>query len=150
MIFVLFGISFTMGGFTIYFAINASDPGVEPNYYEKALDWDTTAAQLQLNKDLGWSLTSASVTHETGRTIVIDIADDQARPLQIAAVSAHVFANTHASERLDVLFVETDPGRYESVVPITHAGNWTIRVRAEARGEVFTHEGEIPEPDSAP
>lgn len=123
----------------VYVLANRPDSlAIEPDYYRKAVAWDSTRALEARSRALGWRLT-ASLAAPSGATALFEasLADRSGAPLSGARVRAEAFAIARADERLDTALVETVPGRYALALPVARAEWHEVRLSAERAGNRF-------------
>ncbi|MBI3791873.1 MAG: FixH family protein [Gemmatimonadetes bacterium] len=130
------------GGTILLARIAASDPhaSVEPDYYRKAVAWDSTMAQERRNVALGWQLTPALPALGAGRTapLTFDVRDAHGAPVTGASVHVEAMAVAQADSTVSATLGETDAGRYVAQVPIRRAGLWELRVSVVKGADKFT------------
>ena len=139
----------------IYKAYTDPNFAVEPDYYDKALEWDATAAQRETNARLGWSIdvVEATIEGEDDRRFVsmlIEVTDADGVPVTDAMVDFICFHNARAkaSQRLSgVAGPFGEPGRYRVSFAGELAGTYQLRVRIERGEDVFTNAAPV---DGAP
>lgn len=105
---------------------------VEPDYYRRAVGWDTTQAQARASRALGWQVHPA-LGAVTGAPIPLTLVltDAAGRPLAGATLEVEGRAVAHATELVGgALAATATPGAYAAVLPIMRAGLWEFRVRA--------------------
>ncbi|MDZ7630224.1 MAG: FixH family protein [Gemmatimonadaceae bacterium] len=128
-------------GFGIWMArLAGNDPhhAVEPDYYQKAVNWDSTMAQSRRDRALGWNA-ATTLTRTSGRAAALQVAivDSLGAALTVDSVSVEALAIAHAST------IETQaltPTGAAWIGTIADAGNglWEVRVRAVRGTDVFT------------
>jgi nitrogen fixation protein FixH len=121
--------------------IATSDPtfAVEPHYYEKALAWDATAAQNQTNQRLAWRTeVTASVDESGAGQLRVRLTNSDALPLDGAAISAELFANTNARARAAFDLVPRGDGVYAARAAFDRSGMWECRLVVNRGPETFT------------
>ena len=128
-------------GFGIWMARTANnDPNfaIEPDYYNRAVNWDSTMAQSRRDKALGWQAI-ASLTRDTGRTAALRVVlvDAAGRPLVADSVHAEALAVAHAGT-VHTLVLTPDAGGYAAQVPIAANGLWDVSIRAARGRDLFT------------
>ncbi len=141
LVFVLIGLSLTMGVITVTLATNDPSFGLEEDYFAKAVAWDETAAQIQTNKDLGWNADvdlSESVDGKGERSVMVLITDQQGNAVEGASVEAFAYHNARRSATYSFDLVEIAPGRYSAGQPLSRDGKWTVRLRVTSGDDVFT------------
>lgn len=121
----------TVGGNLWVMRIASADPSfaIEPDYYAKAVRWDSTMAQERRNHALGWTVTPelGAIDPRRGATLrVVVTAPDGAR-ISDATVRVVAFAVARSARRVDVALAPAD-GTYGALVPVTHAGAWELRL----------------------
>lgn len=105
---------------------------VEPDYYAKAVAFDSTMAQERRNLDLGWGVETSLDPLVTGSPtlLTVRLKDRDAGPLIGASVSIVARFNARANDTLTATLPEISPGTYRSALSITTPGEWEIRVDA--------------------
>jgi nitrogen fixation protein FixH len=137
-IFALLGMNVAVVAVTTFLALGDSSVGVEPNYYEKAVDWDRIAAQRDRSAALGWTV---EVVERDGVSIVLRTRDGT--PISGARMIATVFHHARSAERAEITLTERDPaaspGEYTPVERVfATAGLWELRLIVDHAGERFT------------
>lgn len=110
---------------------------VEPDYYRKAVEWDSTRAQERRNIALGWHLAPAlgAVDGIADPELAVVLRDPSGAPIAGATVTVEAFQVAHAAEVLTARLAESDAsGRYLARVPVRRTGLWELRLVA-SRGE---------------
>ena len=121
--------------------IAGNDPSfaVEPDYYRKAVAYDSTMAQAESNRALGWSAVASIIGTEEGRPqLLVRLADSAGVSIDDAAVSvvAMYVARAASPDTLTLEFVRN--GEYAGILNDAHAGQWEVRVTAQRGAERFT------------
>ncbi|MGE0480606.1 MAG: FixH family protein [Phycisphaerae bacterium] len=116
-----------------------SDPSwaVEPDYYQKALNWDEHAAAMRAGAALGWTveIDVASMASVRGsRAVRCRLSDRDAKPVDGATLRATVFHHARGADRTTLAFAPAGRGEYEASAALRKAGTWEFRIEAE-RGE---------------
>lgn len=105
---------------------------VEPDYYRKAVLYDSTMAQERRNLALGWRtvahLDPIGSKAETGIRIVLH--DSVGQPLTGARVALMARFNARANDTLTAVLTEQVAGTYAARLPIRTPGEWEIRIDA--------------------
>jgi hypothetical protein len=113
----------------IYYVANA-DQGIaiEPDYYRKAVAWDSTMAQARENRTLGWRVTPslAAFTARDGADLRVTLTDSTGAAISDATVKVVAFYNARAGEISDTTLVRRSGG-YETRLPVHHGGLWELR-----------------------
>lgn len=111
---------------------------VEPDYYRKAVQYDSTMAQERRNLALGWQVTAdfEPITPDGPTGVRVDIHDAAGHPVTSATVAVMARFNARANDTLTTGLVERVPGEYAADLPIRTPGEWEVRidvVRDDAR-----------------
>ncbi|MCA9273588.1 MAG: FixH family protein [Phycisphaerales bacterium] len=141
LVFVLIGMSLTIAVVTVTLATNDPSFGLEEDYFAKAVAWDETAAQLEKNRELGWTTEvqlSKQLDGRGERSVTALLADDEGRAIEGANVEVFCFHNARRKETIAFDLVEIAPGRYTAGAAMTREGQWTLRLRVTRGDDVFT------------
>ena len=131
---------------TMLFVANSDANGsvVEPDYYRKAVQWDSTMAHRAASDLLGWTATVSLVADDavpaSGARVGmlrVTLADSSGAGVAGAMVSAVLIHNADAGRPLEFALRDDGEGRYGVGVPLAHAGRWEVRVSAERAGARF-------------
>ena len=124
----------------VYSALSDEHFAVEPDYYQKALDWDRAAEQNQRNAELRWTIALAvdPVVINGARTVRAAVLDAEGQPMTDATVVAVAFSHLRAADRRDLEFGADEQGALTASLRAPRPGRWQFRLRAEWRGRVFT------------
>lgn len=107
----------------------------EPDYYRKALAWDSTMAQGGRNLALAWQAT-ARLDPRGG--LAVSLADREGIPLTGARVTADVIPIAHADRMQSLTMTEGAAGEFGAALPLVYAGLHEVRLVARYRGDRFT------------
>jgi len=112
---------------------------VEPDYYKKAVAFDSTMATERRSNALGWSARSSIVASDSiGRPMLtVTLVDAQGQPLQGATVNVTALANARANDILSAALHETAPGQYQARLSAKFAGLWEVRIDAVRGADRF-------------
>ena len=123
----------------LIWAANERDASVvEPDYYRKAVAWDSTRALESRSAALGWSAVAGIGAPEGGAARVeIALADRAGAPLTGAHVRLEAIHNLEASRPVTGALPEVRPGVYAAALPFHRAGLWELRVDAERGADHF-------------
>jgi nitrogen fixation protein FixH len=128
------------------FVANSDANGVvvEPDYYRKAVQWDSTMAHRAASDLLGWKVSVALSADEAApgsasraATLHVTLVDSAGAGVAGAAVQAVLIHNADAGRPLELALRDQGAGRYGAELPLGHAGLWEVRVSAERAGERF-------------
>ena len=119
-----------------------NDPSfsVEPDYYKKAVFYDSTMAQTRRNLDLGWGVQTFADSIVPGKPtrLRVVLRDEKALPLLGARVEATVLFNARANDLTTATLTDEGAGVYAATLPINTPGEWEIRVNATRDTSHFT------------
>jgi nitrogen fixation protein FixH len=120
----------TVGANLVVYRVANNDPSfaIEPDYYRRAVAWDSTASERRVSAALGWSAPIALVRTGNALTIRTAPSDANGSPLIGAAISAQLFPIARSQHVDLVALTESTPGRYSAAVPQTRAGLWEVRL----------------------
>lgn len=125
----------------VYWAANDSNAAaVEPDYYRKAVAWDSTLAQEARDQALGWRVEAEFGPRQPGgrRELVIRLHDAAGAPLADAGIRLTAIHNTWAATPLDGT-AETDrSGTARLALPFRHDGLWELRLDIRHGRERYT------------
>ncbi len=126
---------------TLVFMWAASDEEantVEPDYYRKAVAWDSTAAARQRAVDLGWSLEASigPLAADGQADVVVRLLDRDGAPVEGVTLSLVAIHNAHARHPLTAALPAVAPGRFERRLPVRWAGRWELRLEVRRDGVV--------------
>lgn len=124
-----------------YIATSDASFAIEPDYYQKGLNWDKTAAQVRRNEELGWQLQlsladEASVLDE--RVLQCALVDRDGNALEGAVIDLIAFPHVRGRERAEVTLLPGDSGGYEATLRFDRPGIWEFRFVVQRGGETFT------------
>ena len=113
---------------------------VEPDYYRKAVLYDSTLAQTHRNLDLGWGVQAFADSIARGRPtrLRVVLRDERAQPLLGAVVDATVLFNARANDLVTATLTDDGAGVYSATFPINTPGEWEVRVNVTRDTSHFT------------
>lgn len=121
--------------------IARNDPafGVEPDYYQKAVRWDSTMAQSRANAALGWTASATLTPGDDAGTLRLDlrVRDRTGASIDGAAVTVEAMHNARSARRYEIALVPDDSG-YAGRVAADRPGEWELRVAARRGADRFT------------
>ena len=132
---------------TMLFVANSDANGsvVEPDYYRKAVQWDSTMAHRAASDRLRWtaavSLSAGDrVPGQTARTATlrVTLADSAGTGATGAVVRAVLIHNADAARPIEVALRDRGDGRYVAELRLTQTGLWEVRLTAERGSERFS------------
>lgn len=128
------------------FAANSDRNGVavEPDYYKKAVAWDSTMALQSESEALGWHVEASLSRDErptasiaTAGTVGVTLTDRDGAPLSGVNVAATLIHNTAPNDRITIPLKENAPGVYSAHSRLSYLGRWELRVLASRGAERF-------------
>jgi nitrogen fixation protein FixH len=123
-------LALTVGANFWILAVANSDRGIaiEPDYYQKAVAWDSSMAQARANVALGWRVTPslAAFTARDGADLRVTLSDSTGAAIADATVKVSAFFNARAGEISDATLVPRS-GAYETRLPVHRSGLWELR-----------------------
>ncbi len=122
---------------------------VEPDYYDKAQNWDREAALRRASQRLGWKLALSVLPGEPKpgwRVVQCRLSDADGRPIVGAVVEVVAFHHARGSQRLHAVLSDQGDGRYTTALQLARPGLWEFRLRAARGDDVFvqTRRHELP------
>jgi len=129
-------------GVNSYMAVIASSDAngsvVEPDYYRKAVAWDSTMAVQAASDRLGWRA-QASLAEVSGGAAALEVrlTDAQGAAVTGAAVEATLIHNADAATHIAVALTDLGDGRYGASPALAHLGRWEVRIAASRAGAHF-------------
>ena len=116
----------------LYAAASDDTMSIEPDYYKKAVAWDSTAALDSISALLHWkaNVTISSAGAAGGDLVVVltDAAGDGVTDAHVRVTAIH---NLDGKRHIEAVLAERADGRYSAHMPLDHAGLWEVRVQAE-------------------
>lgn len=138
---------FTVSTQTYLLSRALSDPSVvaEPDYYQKAVDWDQTRAQRRQNVALGWTLaaTASADVGPDGRTLTVSLKDQTGQALSGASLRVLAFHKARSANRIPGALLESGEGEYVATLPLLREGLWELRFVVVLNDQQFTHTAEL-------
>ncbi|MBS0187439.1 MAG: FixH family protein [Planctomycetes bacterium] len=136
----------TIVGVTVYFATSDRTVTVEPDYYAKALAYDSVIQQRETNRKLGWAASPFFKVGDDGQTLELHLTltDAAGKAVTDANVSALVFANLAPRDRQSVkLTPGIAPGEYIARVRPTATGQWRAEFTVSKGSTTFTNQSDL-------
>lgn len=123
-------------------AASGGPPAVEPQFYEKAIAWDQTAAQRDRNRALNWQVAWDAVTGPGGATV--RLTDAAGKPINDAGCTVEFFHRAHSRARQFAPLKFVADGVYKLEQPIRAFGDHEFRLTVIHDGETFTSTSTVP------
>jgi nitrogen fixation protein FixH len=124
----------TVGGNVGVILLTRDDPSfaVEPDYYRKAITWDSTQLVQARSDALAWQVVAAVTDPQAERsTLTLTLTDSVGIVVSGATIAGELRHLARASEVQVVAFTPTADGRYAVSVPMRRAGVWELRLTAD-------------------
>lgn len=131
----------TVGGQGIMYYAATHDPtfAIEPDYYAKAVAWDSTMARERASAALGWRAWVTIARGPAGRPrLSVRVADSTGVPVTGANVRAVLISNLDAAHPLAVDLPDSARGQYEADLDRPHVGLWEVRLDVRTAGADFS------------
>ncbi len=112
---------------------------IEPDYYQKAVNWDSTMAQKRQNLALGWHLapTLGAFTARDGARLQVTLTDASGASIADATVRVAAFYNARANDIIDTT-LHPDSAGYVATLPVKHGGVWELQFDVKRGTTRFT------------
>ncbi len=136
--FMLLGATLVGWGFMVAVALDDPSFSVEPDYYEKAVEWDQHQAQQTKNEELGWQIKSQLEARGPDMQLAIELSGRHGTRLRGARVSVRAFHVARGADVVEAVLGEREDGTYAATLPMRRPGIWEVRYLAERAGERFT------------
>ena len=131
------GVLFVTVAANVVMLVLAGDPhasAVEPDYYAKAIAFDSTRAEEMRSDALGWT---AAARIDRGEGVRIHLRDREGKPVDGASVHVTAIHNLQPDQRPEATLEGVGGGLYLGAMPLKLEGTWELRVRAERGSERF-------------
>ena len=129
----LLGTQICIGGTAIYLANSDSTVTVIPDYYQSAVNWDTTRRARQNLRQLGWQVDVSVPQSEGTRFVILQILDPDGEPVTDLGASAECFHFAEASRIDSLQFRELGSGKYQAGTKLSKRGRWQVTLRLEGK-----------------
>lgn len=134
-------------GVMLYAAASDDTMSIEPDYYKKAVAWDSTASLDSMSALLQWkSDVKIAGAGATGGELILILTDAAGDGVTGARVKVTAIHNLDGKRHIEATLDERADGRYGAQMPLDHAGMWEVRVQAERGADHyrFTTRAEAP------
>lgn len=115
----------------------AGSNDIEPDYYRRALAWDSTQAAHARSVALHWRAVAGFATGDSGLTVRVALTDSLGAVVTGATVAVIGVHNLEPLQPLGWALAEISPGHYVAPVSLLHAGRWELRVTARRGSDQF-------------
>ena len=128
-------------GANVWMLWAAHDPNgavVEPDYYRKAVAWDSLAAGQARSDGLRWTVDAVLGASDGARAHVrATLADSLGAPVAGAQVTLEAVHNLDGARHVRAALPESAPGVYEADASLDRSGMWELRLTARRGTDVF-------------
>ena len=101
---------------------------IEPDYYQRAVRWDSTLADERRSADLGWRLEAGLGAVSAGGTrLDVRLVDRAGQALAGAVVRVAAVHNVEAGHVVRAVLTDDGQGAYSGLLPLGHRGLWEMR-----------------------
>jgi nitrogen fixation protein FixH len=113
---------------------------VEPDYYRKAVNYDSTMAQARTNVALGWTVSTAVAPIVPGEKTRIQLALRDANGVALTGARVAVMARfvARGNDTVTAVLRESTAGEYTALLPLGRIGAWDLRVDASRERDRFS------------
>jgi hypothetical protein len=130
-------------GANIWVATIANDDpsfAIEPDYYRKAVGWDSTMAQMRENARLHWRVEPllGAFTPKGGASLRLQLSDSNGTPIRDATVHVAALYNARAGRVLEGTMLADTSVMYALQLPVAHRGEWEVRFDIQRGADRFT------------
>ena len=112
--------------------VAADDPAfaIEPDYYRRAVGFDSTMEQERRSAALRWTAMTHLSRGDGSGSVAVMLSDSARKPVAGAKVKVDARFNARANDILKAELVERSPGTYVGPLAVGHAGEWEVRIEA--------------------
>jgi len=113
---------------------------VLPDYYQKAVNWDRSQADLRASEKLGWQVIlvpSPNVGPTGRRTLTLTLTDSAGQPIANADVEVNAYHQARPNELIQASFRTDTAGQASQVVTMRREGFYQIAITARAGTQRF-------------
>ncbi len=129
------GVTVLANGVLLYEANKGDGSAYEEDYYRKAVEWDSTAAQSRRNASLGWRLVGSL---DRSGVISVQLLGPAGAPLDSARIALDGFAVAHATGAFSARLTPSPDHRYGASVRLDHSGLHEVRFTVLRGADRFT------------
>lgn len=136
------GVLVTVVGVNVWVAVLANDDpsfAIEPDYYQKAITWDSSMAQARTNAALHWTISPelAPFTRD-GAQLRVVVRDSAGVLIDDATITVTAIDNARASVLHAATLAHAASGGYTTLLPVDRAGEWELRFDVQRGAIRFT------------
>jgi nitrogen fixation protein FixH len=133
------GVTVVANVFLLYAANDHNAAVVEPDYYRKAVAWDSSAAGRDASDALSWRLEAAlePLGGDGAGILRVRVTDRGGAPVAFARIACTAIHNLDAAARPHAEGVLDAEGAAALRLPLARAGLWELRFEANRGAERF-------------
>lgn len=132
----------TVAGNLWVMRVASADPSfaIEPDYYRKAVEWDSTVARDQRSTALGWRLrvVDMRITAEGAARLTVELLDRRGAPIDDAMMTVAATHNARADRVVSATLVPDGGGHYLADLAGARPGIWELRLGATRGAEQYS------------
>lgn len=113
---------------------------VLPDYYKRSLQWDDHKAALAASDRLGWKRVLTLGEFDPAartRLATLKFTDGAGKGVDGLTVSMEATADMDSAHRQALTFRPVGDGAYQTVLKVTHDGNWALEIDARRGDEHY-------------
>jgi nitrogen fixation protein FixH len=111
---------------------------VEPDYYRKAVRWDSTMAEDRRSAALGWRAEAGlGAVTRAGAPLAVRLTGPDGAPLDGATVGVTAIHNLDARRHVAARLEPLGGGVYRARLPLRRSGLWELRLEAVRGRDLF-------------
>ncbi len=137
----------TVAGNLAMMRVANDDPSmaIEPDYYKKAVAFDSSMARERRSNALRWRAITTLDPVVAGAPTQVHVQLLDSMQLVITDATVHVVAlyNARANETQSLTLQLDTGGRYSGPLTIAHPGQWEIRVEAVRNGARYMNSSRV-------
>jgi nitrogen fixation protein FixH len=123
----------------LYYAAAPGAAVVEPDYYGKALAWDSTLARRAEQAALGWRIEAElGARGPEGTPLVVRLRDAAGAPIAGATVTIEAIHNAPGARHPRAALRPVAGGGYGAPLPLDRRGLWELRIEASRGRDRFS------------
>jgi len=134
-------LSLSVGVHAVLLIASINDPsfGVEPDYEQKARNYDQIQRQREASRALGWMADLTTLPADAGEVgVSVNLFDRYGKPLREAEVSLETFHVARSGHWVRGQLEPAGDGVYAATLPLRRSGLWEFRLRVVLGDDVFT------------
>lgn len=121
--------------------VAGNDPSmaIEPDYYKRAVAFDSSMARERRSNALGWKAQASldAIAPDASTRVHVSLLDATGEPIADATVRVVALFNARANDLQTVTLQRDADGSYSAPIVIRHPGQWELRVDATRGADHF-------------